>query len=294
MPPFSPTTFHEDPEFVTRTLNDFGNVTSYDWWPPYHECELASMAGSTFIHPVLTGQRFANSVLRYKRYGSAESWFTTDSWVRRRLDLEEPSNFLPELVEAIRKDANWGALLALRQAARDSEWTDTNLQIDDLIRKSTDVLASENLAIGGRTYQSSTSRWSQHPDPRIDSARAVNGSFGNTQTFHTNLEINPWWAIDLKAICAIRQIKLYNRLSEARRARSISIWASISGRDWAKLFHHPASDGIWGDDGVPLCVSIQPSEIARFVRVELNGVDYLHLEQVEIYGAPLPSSSSAS
>lgn len=47
--------------------------------------------------------------------------------------------------------------------------------------------------------QSSISQWSQNQDKILDATNTLIGKLvHNSYTFHTNLEENPWWIVDLE------------------------------------------------------------------------------------------------
>ena len=50
--------------FNVQDLSSFGRLTRYDWWPPTHESELPDFAEDIFIHPVLIGRRYVNSLFK--------------------------------------------------------------------------------------------------------------------------------------------------------------------------------------------------------------------------------------
>lgn len=50
--------------FKIRALASFGQLSRYDWWPPTHESELPELAAQAFIHPVLVGQRYIESLFK--------------------------------------------------------------------------------------------------------------------------------------------------------------------------------------------------------------------------------------
>jgi hypothetical protein len=66
-----------------RSLTDYGATDHYDWWPPVHEADLASLADQGFVHPVLEGGRYIASVLRHDR--QLFSYFLPSSLLRQRL-----------------------------------------------------------------------------------------------------------------------------------------------------------------------------------------------------------------
>ena len=50
--------------FRLLPLSHFGRLARYDWWPPTHESELPELAGEAFVHPVLVGRRYVQSVFK--------------------------------------------------------------------------------------------------------------------------------------------------------------------------------------------------------------------------------------
>ena len=72
-------------------------------------------------------------------------------------------------------------------------------------------LASENLALGKPTFQSSTG-W------RGDSSKAVDGdrttAFGNGLCTHTVFAPTPWWAVDLQQQYLVHRVDLTNRAGQ--------------------------------------------------------------------------------
>jgi hypothetical protein len=77
--------------YKSASLQSFGSINSYDWWPPTHEKELGGRRGEAFIHPVLEGDRYIKSVLRHERH--LLSFFDPLSPLRRRLACQGPGRF---------------------------------------------------------------------------------------------------------------------------------------------------------------------------------------------------------
>ena len=234
-------------------------------------------------HPVLTGKRYVNSLLRYR---TGLDWFDPTSTLRSSLDLEPPEIVVPELYRKFASERQWRAMASLKQVIRDNGWPSFELPIDRALRTGSSG-SRINLALGRFAYQSSTSPWSQNPEPTKDAAFAVDGQFRSSRTFHTGWEINPWWLIDLGQLAAVDEIVIYNRAVEKERSRTISVWASTTGRHWERLYRHD-SYAIFGGAGEdPLKISLEEAAVARFIRLELEGGNFLHLDEVEILGVPL-------
>jgi hypothetical protein len=164
--------------------------------------------------------------------------------------------------------------------------------------------SSGNIALNKPAQQSSTSPWSHTNDAQGAVDGIKNGSFG----FHTNLEKDPWWQVDLLAESSLNEIRIYNRLDAVpERAETIRVLLSNDGRDWKRVFPPgnaarivggllgaalgqapagpppPQRVKFGGADGKPLVVDLKLAK-ARYVRLQLDENQYLHLDEVEIYG----------
>jgi hypothetical protein len=109
-----------------------------------------------------------------------------------------------------------------------------------------------------------------------------NGGYG----FCTALEKDPWWEVDLLGVYNIDEIILFNRADGGQdRADTLAILLSTDQQEWRRL---PEWRGgrFGGIDG--RAARIRPKQaIARYVRLQLNETNYLHLDEVEVYGTPV-------
>ncbi len=279
-----------DGGFRLDVLDSLGSTACLDWWPPYHESELPTLAREAFIHPVLSGPRYVESMLRYP---PPESWFDPTSPLRRKLDLETPELVVPGLVRSLTARGSVAGMIALRQAVDDFGWHECAFDLDDRLRPFAEPGPPVNLALGCCAYQSSASPWSHAATPADDAALAVSGTVTGDYGFHTQKELQPWWQVDLGRPCIVREIRVFNRLTaESQRANHLSIWRSGNGRNWSLVHRHVSDVPFGGADGNPLIVSCGDGAAARFIRVELNGLEFLHLDEVEVWGVPLRSGSA--
>jgi hypothetical protein len=252
--------------YKTGDLANFGNTMRYTWWPPTVEVELDALAECTFIHPVLTGERCAEALLRPDRL----QFFFIPGWVvPQRLALLKPSEYIPKLLPIL-MSRNRGAkpIAAVNLPAPIFEQPDP----------------SPNIARGKPATQSSVSDFSRNPTPRDDAGGAVNGLATGTYGFHTGHDDPPWWMVDLEASYRIGEIWIFNRLDTDTTLQHIRLYLSINGRDWTLSVDHSSEGnygGAWGD---PLKITYGEDTVARFVRVELAGPRVLHLDQVKIFG----------
>ena len=134
-----------------------------------------------------------------------------------------------------------------------------------------------NAALGKVAMQSSVF---QNGPPTA--AAAVNGVKTGGFGFHTELEYDPWWMVDLGARQAVQEVVVYNRLDGICKIRSrmLSVLVSPDGETWTTIYRHDG-EPFGGADGHPLRVRAAGVQ-ARFVRVKLEDYQFLHLDEVEV------------
>jgi hypothetical protein len=134
---------------------------------------------------------------------------------------------------------------------------------------------------------------------QADAAGAVDGVKDGKYAFHTNQEPNPWWQVDLGQSTPLARLVVYNRLDYApglHNADTLIVLTSDNGRKWTKRYDNRGKHfgGITG--AKPLEATFRPGEVAaRFVRLEIPSPQpiFLHLDEVEIYGAADPAKNIA-
>ena len=147
------------------------------------------------------------------------------------------------------------------------------------------------LSRGKPARQSSISEWSVGKSIEEDAQGAVSSTFTGRGTFHTDLQDFAWWYVDLGDDFGIDEIKIYNRIDHpdiARRASRLAIDIGFSADDFAEVYRRESDEPFGGIDGNPLVFKPNIPIPGRFVRVRLLTRNYLHLDQVEVYGEPLP------
>lgn len=183
-------------------------------------------------------------------------------------DFLAPFDF--KLKNLIIKHHNWGMALFVREGAYVSA-----------LRRVPALEGGINLALDRPARQSSV--WQD--DARFANAgRAVNGRPDGSFAFHTEKEQGPWWEVDLLEEQPIDQVAVYNRMDGAR-ARAFNFLLKIAGED--RVFttvHRQNGRAFGGADGDPARINT-PGRKARFVRIELPGIEHLHLDQVEVLAA---------
>lgn len=160
--------------------------------------------------------------------------------------------------------------------------------INDVCEK---VETIENIALGKPASQSSISQWSYKRNPTNDAAGGVDGKPDGTMGFHTDYEDSPWWMVDLSGIFGITEIRIFNRIDDkgiAARASDIVVEAGFSPNELVEIFRRISEEPFGGVDGNPLTIKLHIPLLARYIRVRLCVPNYLHLDQIEIYGAGCP------
>ncbi len=150
---------------------------------------------------------------------------------------------------------------------------------------------SNNLSRGKNTLQSSTYVESDYD---ASSLSATNGKLTGRYQFCTAHEEQPWWQVDLGEAYNITEIFLYNRTDAGvERANSFRILTSLDGVQFNLAFVREGDQTFGGLNGEPLLVQLTTNQRARFVRLTIPGSDFLHLDQVEVFGKKLTASQSA-
>ena len=133
---------------------------------------------------------------------------------------------------------------------------------------------SPNLALTKPTRQSSIRYF--------PSRGGVDGRVTGTFGFYTELQANPWWDVDLQQSPQITEIRVYNSKINPERARTLQFLLSNDGVSWKPVYLHNGS--VFGANGQPLRVPLNGVP-ARWVRLQLAESNYLHLDEIEVYGS---------
>lgn len=141
------------------------------------------------------------------------------------------------------------------------------------------------LSRGKPTRQSSSLNDPEFLARAANSQGATGGMRNGVRKFHTDFEENPWWQVDLGGFATIREIHIYNTDDHtAARFRNFMLSVSIDGIAWVELTRKEDEIVVGGVTGAPFIWDGPGTAWARYVRVTLLGRDYLHLDQVEVFG----------
>ncbi len=135
-----------------------------------------------------------------------------------------------------------------------------------------------DLALGKPCEQSSLSEWSVADE----ASRAVSGEPCGDFAFHTAVEDQPWWRVDLQTIEPIEVIVVHNRLGGfEERARRIKVEVATEIGEWTLVHAGYAQFGA-GEQALRLWLG---GEVwARYVSLSLDDRQALHLSKVEVFG----------
>jgi hypothetical protein len=163
--------------------------------------------------------------------------------------------------------------------------------------------ASGGAASGAALQQSLEADWLQQVLTRAqgtaaavstqsDAVGAVDGVKNGSWGFHTAQDPSPWWQVDLGQTRALDRVLVYNSCHEVARAARLKILLSDDGRTWREAYAHDGTPFRGAPDNKPLAVRLKDAA-ARFVRIQLPGPQWLHLDEVEVYGQADPNRNLA-
>lgn len=250
-----------------RNLSDFFELPYFDTRPEQHADDPAMMVPGTMSHPVAGGDVFIARRFRDVRY---EDIFEPGGWLLRQLSFCDPAKFAEPLFNAVKRERDMAKVKAFLALAEERRWPVKS--------------PFQNLAFFKPALMSSA--WAAGPSP--DLARlagggnngAITGGFG----FHTDIEDQPWWQVDLCVNALITHIVVYNRLDEAARCRKLRASGSLDGKTWHVLAEKRDDALFGGADGRALVIEIQARIVARYIRVTNMERNFLHLDDVQVYG----------
>ena len=115
-----------------------------------------------------------------------------------------------------------------------------------------------------------------------DAAGGCDGVKTGKWGFHTENEDKPWWQVDLGQSLALDRMVLFNRCDIAARNARIIVSFSEDGNNFQQAYQHDGTVFYGFTDSKPLTIPLKGAK-ARYVRLQLPGKSYFHLDEVEIY-----------
>ena len=144
-----------------------------------------------------------------------------------------------------------------------------------------------NLARHGRATQSSI--YSLDEGSHCSADGAISGRLTGGYQCHTELENRPWWQVELPELSAIYEVRVFNRgdsMVAQTRLNHLRVLLSVDGIIWQIVAKRDETQPIGGLYGEPYRWLAPLRTTARFVRLQLPDMTYLHLDQVEVFGEP--------
>lgn len=106
----------------------------------------------------------------------------------------------------------------------------------------------------------------------------TDGNFANGSVTHTHPDNPSWWQVDLEANSFINEVRVYNRTDCcSERLSNFDVMISEDGETWEHIINVP------GEAESPTTVNFG-GVYGRYVRVQLTGINYLSLAEVEVVG----------
>jgi len=121
--------------------------------------------------------------------------------------------------------------------------------------------------------------------PEADAGGANKGQITGEAGFHTEFEPDPWWQVDLGGEEAVERVVVYNRMEFRERCIKMSVFGSADGVDWTLCGTKLDGDLFGYVDGWLYVFRVSSPFSARFVRLGMIREGFLHLDEVEVYGA---------
>jgi hypothetical protein len=118
---------------------------------------------------------------------------------------------------------------------------------------------------------------------------AISGQLTGYYQSHTEIELQPWWQVELPEVIALYEVRVFNRCDNPAaqsRLDRLRILLSLDGTVWETVVEREAEGSIGGLRGEPYRWLAPSRTTTRFVRLQIPSTTYLHLDQVEIFGEP--------
>lgn len=231
-------------------------------------------------YPVLMIKGSGHLVAAHLKKGQKENYLSP--LLDLFMDFSSPFN-----VEAVKEVL--GDRVA-RYGLEEREWAFEATQVRSNIRVETAQLLPPpsgcvDLARGRPTDQSSVGKYAVEKTTQADSARAVGDTFPEFYAFHTDLEDNPWWKVDLGDNAEVEELRIYNRIDDALvRGLRFAVETLDEGK-WKILFEKDNYDKFGGIDGDPFIWRPSTKILVRHLRIRsLAKDDYLHYQKIEVFG----------
>jgi hypothetical protein len=136
--------------------------------------------------------------------------------------------------------------------------------------------ALTNLALNKAAIQSSDPGWGGPASKAVDGN--TDGIYYNGSVTHTNADAQAWWQVDLSSSQSVQSVEVWNR-TDCCSDRLTNFKVLLLDNNQTVI----ASTTVAGQAGAP--TTVQLGGMARYVKVQLVGTNYLSLAEVKVWGA---------
>lgn len=269
--PFVPSVLKQA-EMRFAEVGDFVDASNLKFRPRLPLDDARANVPGSLAHSVLATSSYIRAVIA--DFGPSD-WFTTNSRLKEALLTQDIKDYAPILKRWYAEDHDHAALQAFC-----TEMSLVNATAE----------ASADLAFCKPALSSSTSQWSHFADPQKDAAGAISVHEFDDFGFHTALETDPWWLVDLIDQCAVDEVAIVNRLTFPCRFRQFRLDSSIDGSTWINRHIKIDMADVSSVRSAPHRIRFADPFIARFVKITLLGLGMLHLRRVSVSGRRLVHS----
>lgn len=269
---FVPSVLHEE-GMRCAEVGEFADTTNLHYRPHIAFDDPRASAAGTLVHSVIASERFIETMIADYEPGE---WFKIGSPMREGL-LRRPFAQV------------WPLLLKRFESAGDHAlYQEFRRQV---VARGIVVETPEDLAFCKPAIVSSVSGWSRSAAPQFEAGGANGAVVHEDYGFHTQMEANPWWAVDLLENYVLFEIAIVNRREAAERFRNFVVQSSLDGNAWVTRFLKLDAGDVSADMERPHRISFADPFLARHVRIMMLGAGILHLRRVRMFGwalAPRP------
>lgn len=143
----------------------------------------------------------------------------------------------------------------------------------------------DNVAKGKAAKQASVG-WGGKPERAVDGN--IRGNYHDNSVTHTSGNYQDWWEVDLGGRFPIESITIYNR-TDCCSARLSDFYVLVSDKPFPASLSEARNVSAWQywhQGNAAMQTWLQVGVTGRYVRVQLNGQDYLSLAEVEVMASP--------
>ena len=246
----------------------FGDVTWYDWAPPYLEAELPQLARGVVVHPVQDASRYLDKLLRMG--WNLEDLFRPRAYIHTHLARCDPADRRGHVPGAFHADRQLGGGAQAAAVRRGQARRAGGLDVRPRARQAGDAELHMPMVAARRRRDGRRRRGRRRGDRLVSASTPTRRS-------------GPGGASTSGARPPVAEVRVYNRLDNRARARGLVISCSTDLARWETLYQHDGLTDFGGADGHPLKVVCSAGVPARFIRLSLRGFGMLHLDEVEVY-----------